>query len=172
MSDSQRVPVLLDTSVLINFLAIDRADLIAGHPEFRFVVTEHVRSEVTTHYGEQLARLEKALNEGGLQETRVESIEELALFAQLSRNPRLGLGECAAIAAAVSRTHTLAIDDKAARKAALEHAPGLNVLDTQAVMLSLIRAGGLTIEDADAIKECWARDHSFQLKIASFGDII
>lgn len=171
MSDSQRAPVLLDTSVLINFLAIDRTDLIAGHPQFRFVVTEHVRSEVTAHYGEQLARLETALNEGGLQETRVESIEELALFAQLSRNPRLGLGECAAIAAAVTRTQRLAIDDKAARKAALEFAPGLKVLDTQSIVLSLVRARVLTIEDADTIKETWARDHNFQLKISSFGDI-
>jgi predicted nucleic acid-binding protein len=148
MADSERAPVLLDTSVLINFLAIDRVDLIAGHPDFRFFVTEHVRSEVTTHYGEQLVRLEKALSDGGLEETRVESIEELALFAQLSRNPRLGLGECAAIAAAISRTHTLAIDDEAARKTALEHAPGLNVLDTQAIMLSLIRAGGLMFTSA------------------------
>lgn len=172
MSDSERAPVLLDTSVLINFLAIDRVDLIANHPEFLFFVTEHVRSEVTTHYGEQLVRLKKALSDGGLQETRVESIEELALFAELSRNLRLGLGECAVIAAAITRTQILAIDDKAARKAASERSPGLVVLDTQAIVLSLIQSGALSVEEADAVKEIWARDHSFQLKIASFTDLI
>lgn len=172
MPDAQRVPVLLDTSVLINFLAIDRVDLIASHPEYQFFVTEHVRSEVTTHYGEQLVRLEKSLNGGGLKEMRGESIEELTLFAQLSRNPRLGLGECAAIAAAVTRTQTLAIDDKAARKAATELSPELVVLDTQAIVLSLIRSGALAVEEADAIKEIWGRDCCFRLKIASFPDLI
>jgi len=172
MSDSERAPVLLDASVLINFLAIDRVELIASHPDFRFIVTEHVRSEITTHYGEQLVRLETALNDGGLEETRVESIEELTLFAQLSQLSRLGLGECAAIAAAVTRTQALAIDDKAARKAALTYAPGLKVLDTQAIILSLIRAGELSCEEADRIKEDWARNHKFRLGIASFSDIL
>ena len=87
MSESTRQPVLLDTSVLINFLAIDRVDLLSGHPDFRFVITEHVRDEVTTFYIEQLARLERALEDGTLEETRVETIEELAVFAELSRNP-------------------------------------------------------------------------------------
>ncbi len=172
MSGPERVPVLLDTSVLINFLAIDRVDLIASHPEYLFFVTEHVRSEVTTHYGEQLVRLEKALSDGGLEETRVESIEELALFAELSQNPRLGLGECAAIAAAVTRTQSLAIDDKAARKAAIDRSPKLVVLDTQAMVLSLICSGALAVEEADAIKEIWGRECCFRLKIASFADLI
>lgn len=99
MSDGQRVPVLLDTSVLINFLAVDRIDLLASHPDFRFIVTEHVRAEVTTHYADQLVRLRAALDAGSVEETRVESVEELTLFAQLTKNPRLGLGECAAMAA-------------------------------------------------------------------------
>lgn len=172
MAVSEQGPVLLDTSVLINFLAIDRIALLARHPDFRFVITEHVRSEVTTHYRAQLDRLETALHEGHFEETRVEAIEELVLFAKLSQNPRLGLGECAAIAAAIHRTQPLAIDDKAARKAALEHAPGLVVIDTQSIMVSLIRAEVLSIAEADSIKSTWAAEHRFHLKAASFAELL
>jgi len=163
---------LLDTSVLINFLAIDRVDLLADHPQYKFSVTEHVRGEITTHYEDQFNRLENALEENLIEETRIESIEELALFAQLVSNPRLGLGECAAIAAAVKRDQALAIDDKAARNVALEIAPGLMLLDTQEIMVALIRGGRLPLGEADRIKDSWAAEHSFRLRIASFGDIV
>jgi hypothetical protein len=41
--------VITDTSVLINFLVLDRACLLKCVPTHRFVVTDHVRSEVTAH---------------------------------------------------------------------------------------------------------------------------
>jgi predicted nucleic acid-binding protein len=172
MSTAKRDPVVLDTSVLINFLAIDRVDLLAQHPQYRFLVTEHVRNEVTAHYQDQLFRLEAALRERALEETRVEAIEELALFAQLTQNPRLGLGECAAIAAAVTRTQPLAIDDKAARKAAFDVAPAQVILDTQSILLSLLRAGVLTLPQADTIKTTWEEEHNFRLKIGSFAELL
>lgn len=99
---------VLDTSVLINFLAVDRVDLFAGHPVYRFLVTEHVRKEVTTHYDDEVERLNAAFASNVLEEIRVEAIEELSLFAQLTKEPRLGLGECAAIAAAVHRGYVQA----------------------------------------------------------------
>jgi len=52
--------VITDTSVLINFLVLDRAGLLARLSTHRFVVTHHVRAEITTHYHEQLQRLEQA----------------------------------------------------------------------------------------------------------------
>jgi predicted nucleic acid-binding protein len=172
MSNPQREPVVLDTSVLINFLAIDRVDLLAHHPRYRFVLTEHVRKEVTAHYQDQWSILETALQQGALVETRVESMAEIALFAQLTKNPRLGLGECAAVAAAVTRTQPLAIDDKAARKAALDIAPGLSLINTQSLVLSLICANTLTVEQADAIKTTWEKEYSFRLKIGSFKELL
>lgn len=168
MNSHEPEHVVLDTSVLINFLAVDRMDLLSRHPGYRFLVTEHVRGEVTAHYGEQVERLDAALTTNALEETRVEAVEELALFAQLTQNRRLGLGECAAIAAAVHRGHVLAIDDKVARRAALALSPSLSVIDTQAVMVSLIRAGVLSVEEADTIKTDWERNHSFALRITSF----
>lgn len=172
MNSHEPEHVVLDTSVLINFLAVDRMDLLSRHPGYRFLVTEHVRGEVTAHYGEQVERLDAALATNALEETRVEAVEELALFAQLTQNRRLGLGECAAIAAAVHRGHVLAIDDKVARRAALALSQSLSVIDTQAAMVSLIRAGVLSVEDADAIKTDWETNHSFALKLRSFEDIV
>lgn len=172
MTSHEPEHVILDTSVLINFLAVDHMDLLARHPGYRFLITEHVRGEVTAHYSDQVERLNAALTTNALEETRVEAVEELALFAQLTQNRRLGLGECAAIAAAVHRGHVLAIDDKVARRAALTLSQSLPVIDTQALMVSLIRAGVLSVEDADAIKTDWETNHSFALKVRSFEDIL
>jgi len=164
--------VVLDTSVLINFLAVDRVDLLARHPDYRFLVTEHVRGEVTAHYSNQVERIDAALATSALEEIRVEAVEELALFAQLTENRRLGLGECAAIAAAVHRRHVLAIDDKVARRAALALSPSISIIDTQALMVSLIRSDVLSVQDADVIKSDWETNHSFALKLRSFEDIV
>lgn len=40
------IVVITDTSVLINFLVLDRTELLARLPNHRFVVTDHVRAEV------------------------------------------------------------------------------------------------------------------------------
>ena len=172
MASSEPESVVLDTSVLINFLAVDRMDVLARHSGYRFVITDHVRGEVAAHYREQVERLNAALVSGSITETRVEAIEELALFARLIGSPRLGTGECAAIAAAAHRNHVLAIDDKAARKAALSLKPALRILDTQALMVSLICGGVLSVEEADAIKTKWETKHSFALKVRSFGELV
>lgn len=47
MSLDVRTPTLIDTSVLLNFLAVDRVDLLSRHPALRFIVTDHVRGEIT-----------------------------------------------------------------------------------------------------------------------------
>ena len=44
--------VVTDASVLINFLRIDRIDLIAGHSH-AFLATDHVANEVSDRYPDQ-----------------------------------------------------------------------------------------------------------------------
>ena len=51
--------VVLDSSVLINFLAISRVDLLGKFRRYRFLVTAHVRSEITN--AAQFARLNRPL---------------------------------------------------------------------------------------------------------------
>lgn len=71
-SEGRDVVVITDTSVLVNFLCIDRMDLIARHPH-RFLITEHVKEEITDHYPEQQTRLNVALADGTLEEVTVPS---------------------------------------------------------------------------------------------------
>jgi predicted nucleic acid-binding protein len=161
--------VITDTSVLINFLVLDRAKLLARLPDHRFVVTDHVRAEVTAHYQEQLQRLEEAFAAGTLQEIQVTDLEEVRLFAQLTATG-LGVGECSAIAVAAHRKLSLAIDDKRAIKKVKALRLGLSILSTESLVVSLIQHGVLSIAEADDMKDAWQRDHRFRLAFDSFAE--
>ena len=163
--------IITDTSVLINFLAIDRVGLLprCGH---RFIITDHVLAEVTAHYPDQLQRLNIALHASVLEQITVTDPVEVGLFQSLSASGRLGAGECSAIAVAIHRQATLAIDDRRAAKDALALDSGLSVVGTQELMVKIIKAGLLDVAAADAIKTEWSAKHRFTLKVASFADLI
>ena len=57
--------------MLINFLNIDRLDLLAEHPDFVFLITNHVRREITDHYAEQVQRLQDGIASGAVREIAV-----------------------------------------------------------------------------------------------------
>lgn len=163
--------IIADTSVLINFLTIDRLDLIERH-SCRFFITEHVRHEVTMHYGEQVSRLNRALEQGILEEIRITDPDEVETFARWTGFQRFGEGECACIAVALHRQYRLAMDDKQAIKQAERCHATLQILTTQDLMYSMLQETLLTVAEADAIKQDWATLHRFRLKIASFGDLL
>lgn len=167
--------VVADTSVLINFLRIDRMDLIGQYPE-PFIATDHVAGEIADAYPEQQARYAAALAQGYIAEQSVTDPNEVNTFLRLGKSGRLGAGERSAIAVAINRTYTLAIDDSRALKRAIREAGisghSLHSIRTLDIVVSLIRAGKITIQEADAIKETWANHHRFRLKIATFGDLL
>ena len=164
--------VITDTSTLVNFLRIGRVDLLAGLTSYRFVVTNHVRTEVTAFYPAQLANFEFALMAGHVVEITLDTPAELDVFGEL-KTLRLGDGECASIAAALSRGTPLVIDDVRARKKALEREPSLRLLDTVGLMVEAIQAGLLTVPEADAIKADWEKNHRFIKKhFSSFAELI
>lgn len=132
--------VVSDTSVLVNFLRIDRMDLIGRHP-FRFVVTDHVAAEITDHYAEQKARFQAAVAAGVLEQHSITGAAALDLFSQLSETRRLGAGESAAIAYAAVNGFALAIEDRRAARQARALKPELTIFGTQDLMASMIRAG-------------------------------
>ena len=172
MSDTgQDVVVITDTSVLVNFLCIDRMDLIASHSH-RFMITEHVKEEITDHYPEQQARLSAALAAGTLEEITVSGNAALDIFRTLSETRRLGAGESAAIACAVANNYAIAIDDRAAAIQARLLKVDLVVLGSQDIMVHLLRAGEIDVAGADEIKDTWANRHRFRLAIASFGEVL
>ena len=164
-----RAIVVADTSVLINFLRIDRMDLIAAHPG-SFIATDHVAAEIADTYPEQQARYAAALNAAQITEQRIDDPAELELFLRLATKGRLGAGERAAIAVALNRGCALAIDDSRAIRRALQEAAlgenALSILRTQDIVVELIRRGVVSVETADAT------NHRFKLKIASFQDLL
>jgi predicted nucleic acid-binding protein len=169
------VNIIADTSVLINFLRIDRMDLIGLHPE-PFSATEHVADEISDAYPDQQTRYAAALAAGDLSQVTVNDPEELDLFLRLGQSQRLGAGERSAIAVALNRGWTLAIDDNRAFNQAFREAglPGrsLTRIRTQDVVVTLIRNNTLTVAEADVIKDTWAARYRFRLKIVTFGDLL
>ncbi|MBC6404383.1 MAG: hypothetical protein GDA41_01385 [Rhodospirillales bacterium] len=165
--------IVADTSVLINFLRVDRMDLIGRHPA-SFVATDHAAAEIED--SDQKRRYVAAVSMGHLAECRVEQLDEVRLFARLSRGGRLGSGECSAIAAALKRNYRLAIDDNCAIKHAREEAERsghwLSIVRTQDIVVELIRNRVLTVQQADAMLADWASNHRFRLKIRSFNELL
>ena len=161
--------VIADTSVLINFLVLDRVELLARLSSYRFVVTDHVRAEVTEHYQDQIQRLERAFEASFLEEISVTELAEVQLFAQLTSSG-LGVGECSAIAVAAHRKLTLAIDDKTAIKRVERLNLSLPILSTEGLVVLLIEHHVLTIAEADEMKSEWERNYRFRLKFQSFAD--
>jgi predicted nucleic acid-binding protein len=163
--------VIADTSVLINFLAINRMDLIERH-SCRFLITDQVRQEITEHYQEQFSHLKEVLEQGILEEISVTDPEEVEAFAKLTELESFGHGECACIAVALHRSYTLAIDDKKAIKQARLSCPTIRIATTEDLMVSMINTGLITVNEADAIKDEWALSYKFKLKISSFADLL
>ena len=163
--------VVADTSPLINFLAVDRMDLLAALSS-RFLVTPHVSGELNYRYPDQLARYRRALAQRAVEEVTDETVEELTLFSRLHASGRLGAGECSAIAVAVRRGHALAIDDKRATAEARRQRPELRVLTTQSLVVQMIHESCLDVTAADELLKQWRELHSFVLKITSFADLV
>jgi predicted nucleic acid-binding protein len=161
--------VVLDTSVLLNFLRVGRLDLLVELPGHEFLVTDHVRGEVTDHASSQL--LVAALAEKRLREERVDAPDEVAAFGQLTAVRTLGVGECAALAVAVCRRLRIAIDDKAARKKATAMFGFERFVGTADLVVSAIQSGIVDVVAADHMKLRWQTELRFHLTINSFRDL-
>lgn len=164
-----KIVVITDTSVLINFLVLDQTGLFARLPNHRFVVTDHVRAEVTHHFTEQLQRLEAAFAAGILEEIHVTDLQEVQLFAQFTATG-LGVGECSAIAVAAHHKLALAIDDKRAVKKLKNAGLNLTIHSTESIVVLFIQHSVLTIAEADAMKQDWEQNHRFRLAFDSFAE--
>ena len=171
MSFASPSAIAADTSVLINFLRVDRMDLIARHSH-QFIVTDHVAAEVTDFYSDQRTRLDIALQSGALQQVRIDDQREVAMFSSLIASQRLGSGECSAIAVAICREYTLAMDDRRAANQARGVRRDLRILTTRDLVVAMIHENLLSVAQADDLKEMWANRHRFRLPIESFSDVI
>ena len=167
---SGRQLVVLDTSVLLNFLRVGRLDLLVQLPEHEFLVTDHVRLEVID--AECARMLGAALRNEQLREERIDAPLEVAAFQQLAAVRALGLGECAALAVAVCRQLPIAIDDKVARKKAQVLFGFEQFVGTAELVVAAIRCGLVDVAAADRMKLRWETDLRFRLGFASFAEMV
>ena len=75
--------VVADASVVIDFLRINRVDLLAGLP-LHFTLTDHVAHEVSDRYPNQRKRLASAFDASTLSQIAVTNPEELTFFGSLN----------------------------------------------------------------------------------------
>lgn len=160
--------VALDSSVLINFLRVDRLDLLATLPGYEFVVPEQVVLEIT--YPEQAPVLEKALERGLLRKEISTAPDEIARYAEFKRV--MGRGEAACLAIAATRGWSVAADEGGRfRRLATERLGRGRILNTPGILVLSIRAGHLTIEEADELKARLERQR-FKMAFPSFRDVL
>jgi hypothetical protein len=74
--------VAADSNILINFIHLQRLDLLGHLPEYEFVMPEEVRGEITDPV--QDAAVRTALDTGILRLVVIEDLPTLTLFAELT----------------------------------------------------------------------------------------
>lgn len=158
----------LDTSVLINFLRLGRINLLTDHPECKFVVTDHVISEVTE--AAQQAALAHSLSSGQFNLLSISEHSELKRFAEL--NNFLGKGESAAIAVAEGHDFLIAMDEGGKARRTVQEGPCKDrLITTPGIFLDLIRRQLLTVTEADELK-AQLETMRFKMAFNSFADFI
>lgn len=163
--------LVTDTSVLVNFLRIDRMELLGALP-CRFIVTDHAAGELTDFYPEQVERYRAALAAGHVEACTVTNEAALNIFGQLTGTTRLGVGESATIAHAMVTGAGVAIDDRRAINEAQRIAEGLVIVRTADLMVRMIEHALITVAQADTIKDDWAANHRFRIPVASFTEMM
>jgi len=167
MADSHTI-VVTDANVLINFLHMQRLDLLGSLPGYRFVVPEHVVREILRP--EQGTMLAQAFDDGTLGRMSIKDLGAMALFAELVHV--MGKGEASCIALAATNGWFVACDERGlVRRVTNEKLGEGRLLNTAGILVLAIRAGLLSIEEADRLKGILAR-HRFKLKFKSFREVV
>jgi predicted nucleic acid-binding protein len=147
--------VVADMFVLMNFLRIDRMDLVGCHPS-GFITTDHTGADIAKWHADRQVRYAAAIAAGYISQERVDRPAEVDLFGRLITARRLGVGECSAIAVALNRGYGLATDDPRAVNRALRDA-GLSsnavyILGTEDIVSTSVQPGVLAVPAANVIR--------------------
>ncbi len=161
-------PIVLDASVLLNFVKIRRIELL-GQLDTSVVLLDQVLDEVIRR--EQREAVEGAVKTGILDLQSVRNPVEVTLFASLRADGRLGAGECAVLAVALTRNWVAGLQDRRARVEGQRRREDLVLCQTEDLVLKLIRSGYLTLSEADGFLVEWAAKHRFKSRLTSFRDL-
>lgn len=168
MRQQSPTPIVLDASVLLNFVKIGRVELL-GQLGTSVVLLDQVLDEVIRP--EQREAVEGAVKAGILDLQSVRDPVEVALFANLRADGRLGGGECAVLAVALNRNWVAGLQDRRARVEGQRRREDLALWQTEDLVLKLIRSGHLTLEEADGFLVEWATKHRFRSRLTSFQEM-
>ncbi|RME29704.1 MAG: hypothetical protein D6800_02425 [Candidatus Zixiibacteriota bacterium] len=161
--------VIADTSFLLNFINVDRVDILGALDQFDFWIPREVAIEIREPI--QVARLDAAHEIRILRTIDVAGVRELEKFAVYRK--RFGLGESACLASASENGYIVALDDKKARKIAQAEFGVDRILTTPGALLLAIRRGVMTVAEADSIKDELLQTYRFKMKdVASFSDLL
>lgn len=145
-----RILVATDSSFLINFLVIDRVDILRALSKYAFRVPNHVSVEIT--YEDQRDRFIRALEDGTVVEIELTEMREIETYAGLRRF--LGDGEAACLAAAVMRRWVVAADEMGRFRREVHERLGSDYwLDTRRALVEALQLGFLTAANANGIRD-------------------
>ena len=163
-----RLLAVADSSFLINFLVLDRTDLLGRLTKFHFHIVNHVRAEI--RYDDQCARLQAAVESGIVTEMEITEPSEILLYDELRQF--LGDGESASLAVAVSRRWVIAADEKGRFRRELFGRLGENyLLDTAGALVTAIKAGVITLGQAEALR-AQLRENRFEMDPRPFDELL
>ena len=158
-------PLLLDTTVLNNFLKVGRLPLLRGLFPASLRVTGHVYDELKA--GGMETPIRKGAAEGWLRLVTPESGRETTLYDEYSQS--LGPGEAASLAIAVCRGWALATDDRAARHAA--RAAGVAITGSVGILILAVRAGAITRPEGDQLLQQMRR-HGYRFPLDTLDGLL
>jgi predicted nucleic acid-binding protein len=160
--------IVTDQNVLINLIHVGRLDLLSALSDFRFVVPDHVVTEITTP--EQRQQLQAALARHDLHQESLTAPQELALYTELHRF--MGQGEAACLAMAESRGWIVASDERRRfRREVFSRLGEGRLVTTPGLFVLAIRVGCLSVNEADQMKAV-LEQHRFRMTFGSFRDVI
>ena len=159
------IPTVLDTSILLNFVKIRQIELL-DQVDTMIVLLDQVLDEVRRP--DERRAVEDAVAAGILHLQSVRNTVEVALFADLRADGRLGAGECAVLSVALTRGWVAGLQDKRACVEGHRRCQDLALCQTEDLVLELIQTGHLTLEEADGFLVKWATKHRFKSRLTSF----
>lgn len=165
-----RILVIVDANILINLLKIGRFSLLRSLTGYAFRIPQEVLQEI--RHPDQQAELLHALQEGWIEEIRIDDMEELRLYAHYIR--QMGDGEAACLAVAVKRKWVVACDEGRKQPFHREICRRLGapyLFNTPGILLQAIKTGVITVEEADHLKGQLAQ-HRFLMNFQSFREYL
>lgn len=160
--------VITDANILINFIHIGQLHLLGVLEGYRFQAPADVIAEILNE--DQRDAVAGAIAAGSIEQVVVDSVDGLALFAEL--RGVMGRGEAACLALAVTAGCHVASDErKRFRRRAVELLGESRILRTESLLLEAIRQSRITVACADEFKVL-LESNRYSMPFVSFADLL